>query len=96
MRFKKSTREAFASQSSGASYPNKWEAIERFDAVLRPLGVTFRNADVISLHGDEGRTTALLVAFDENGDELDKEEGRAVLTWYRLPSGRWEIIGYLC
>jgi hypothetical protein len=96
MRFKQATRNAFASQSSGASYPNKWEAIARFDAVLRPLGVTFRNADVCSLYGDEGRTTAALVAFNADGDELDREEGRAVLTWYKLESGRWEIIGYLC
>ncbi|MHC4121068.1 MAG: hypothetical protein ACYSWO_26575 [Planctomycetota bacterium] len=96
MRFKQSTRNAFASQSSGASYPNKWEAIARFDAVLKPLGVTFRNGDVCSLYGDDGRTTAEIVRFDENGDETDKVEGRAVLTWYKLESGRWEIIGYLC
>jgi len=96
MRFKQATRNAFASQSSGASYLTKGEAIARFDAVLRPYNVTLSAMDTSQMHGDEGRLLMDVVNLDENGDELNEAVARALFTWYRLPvSGRWEIVGYL-
>ena len=96
MRFSKATRNKFAAQSSGASYPTKGEAIARFDAVLRPHNAALSAMDTSQMHGDEGRLIMDVVNLDENGDELNEAVARALFAWYRLEvSGRWEIVGYL-
>lgn len=94
MRFSQATRNNFAAQSSGASYPTKGEAIRRFDCQL-PNGTTLRTMDVNDWHGDDGRRMVAVVKVDENNEETDQEVGRAFFTWHRYNNGRWEIVGYL-
>lgn len=94
MKFNKSIRNAFAAQSSGATYLTKGEAVRRFEAQL-PSNVTLRTEDVNAWHGDAGRQLADIVAVDDRGEETDEVVGHAAFTWYLLESGRWEIVGYL-
>jgi hypothetical protein len=82
-------REQFAACSTGSNhryYHTLQEGLEVFDKVLRESGLSLRS--IPDCHNDTAR--ALLVI--EQGDE---EVGNAFFTWYRMPSGNFEVIGYI-
>ena len=76
-------REAFASQSSGEYFKSK--SVQAFEDTLEP--------DMI------------LAGFIPDGNDVQctlkiyqdtQYIGDTYFTFYRMPSGRWEIIGYIC
>lgn len=87
-------REAFASRSSGndrgAYYFTKGHAINAYDAALMEHGYRFDYADTQDLYGNEGRKLVRVVR-----DGTDEQVATALLTWYRMPSGRYEFVGYI-
>ncbi len=86
-------REEFASCSSSNNYyETKGDAVSTFDAVLREFGLRFDNSQIIDMPGDNGRINIDVVA---DVFECSKCVGCAVLSWYRMPSGRYEFVGYL-
>ena len=89
-------REAFAGCSSGpVYYETKGHAINAFDAALNEHGYRFDYADTQSLYGDEGRKLCSII---EDGDYLERNGesvGCALIMWYRMPSGRYEFVGYI-
>jgi len=99
MRIKASdpVREGFSGRSTGnvrgvgrtGYYETKGHAIQAFDAELREYGYHLDHASYAVWSGDEGRET--VDVCDERRDVV----GCAVFTWYRMPSGRYEFIGYL-
>jgi len=86
-------REAFAGRSSGndggAYYSTKGHAVNAFDGELQTYDLCFDRDDLLDFTGDEGRKLI------EIHDEFKHCVGRALLTWYRMPSGRYEFIGYI-
>jgi hypothetical protein len=86
-------REAFAGCSTcpgcAPYYATKGEAVSAFDAALRDHGFRFDEREFINYPGDDGRVTPAVC--DEEGNCI----GLALLTWYRMPSGRYEFTGYL-
>jgi hypothetical protein len=97
MKLSKATRNEFASKSTTNNYyATKGEAVAAFNEVLEAEGVRLSAMDTTQLHGDEGRVLADVVTVDPTtGDELNQAVARAVVTWYRMPSGRYEFVGYL-
>jgi len=87
MKFTKKLRNEFAGCSSGpVYYESKGHAISAFDAVLESHGL---HLDFNAYGGDSGYGSY---------DVLDEEShcvGYAFLSWYRMPSGRYEFVGYL-
>ena len=90
-------RERFAERSSGSArgayYETKGHAVCAFDSALKDHGFRFDYADTNCWYGDEGRRECAILP---DLDETDEVVGRALLTWYRMPSGRYEVIGYIC
>ena len=92
-------REAFASCSTGnvetgnaGYYVFKADANYAMRAALARFGYCFDENDCQSWHGNEGRVTIdVCVDGDEQGDVV----GCAVISWYRMPSGRYEFTCYL-
>ena len=95
-------REAFAGRSTGSVrgpgrnnrihtgyYDTKGYAVHAFDTELRAFNLCLDQDDLADFPNDEGRKT--VAVHDESGDEV----GCAVFTWHRMPSGRYEFIGYL-
>ncbi len=82
-------REVFASRSSGSYYPTKGTAIDAFDGALGQHDFHFDREDLLGFDGDEGRK---LVQVMDDGEVV---VGNALLTWYRMPSGCYEFVGYL-
>ena len=89
-------REAFSSCSSGhvpgAYYETTSEALRAFDAALDNFDYHLDYADTAGWSGDKGR--------HEVGIYFDSHEGVvvagfAVISYYRMPSGRYEFIGYI-
>ena len=78
-------RGPFASCSSGHYYVTKSAATSVFELQLRPYGWEFGAFD---MPGDSGVTCA---PIQDNGHDV----GFASMSWYRLPSGRYEVIGYV-
>ena len=92
MKISSKLRNAFAGKSSGTYYQTKGDAVAAFNEVLEAEGVLLDPRVTTQMYGDEGRVTPLLV--DARTEEA--VEGRlAVLSWYRMPSGRYEVVGYL-
>ena len=93
MRIPRKARNAFClrstGQARGAYYPTKGHAVCAFDATLQEHGFYLHRSDCMDFSGDEGRKT--LIVCDENGAEV----GYAIITWYRMPSGRYEFVGYI-
>lgn len=86
-------REEFAACStSNRYYDTKGDAIDTFDIALQEYGYRLDDVDIVDMSGDEGRVHWAVCI-----DSLDYGEvvGQAVFSWYRVPSGRWEVIGYL-
>ncbi len=89
-------REAFAGCSSGAGgsgyanyYSTKGHAVNAFDARLQTYDLWFDRDDVSGFDGNEGRRTLAIV------NDFDRCVGYAVLSWYRMPSGNYEFVGYI-
>ena len=92
MKLSRQTRNNFASQSSGPRYyETKGEAVATFNEVLEAFGLLPDPATTSQMHGDEGRVTPRLVDLETE----TKDEGLASLSWFRMPSGRYEVVGYL-
>ena len=86
-------REPFAACSSGGSagwYATKGDAIAAFNAALLPFGFCLDYGDTMYLPGKDGRAMVAVVRDGESDPA-----GWALLTWYEMPSGRWEFVGYL-
>ena len=90
---KNPVRNAFAGCSSGNGYntyyDSKGSAVSAFDAVLAVYGYHLDCNDLCAFYGNEGRRV-----IDVYND-CEKVVGCAVLTWFRMESGRYEFVGYL-
>jgi hypothetical protein len=86
-------REAFSGYSTGnvpgPYYETKGHAVMAFDAALRIYDYHLACDDTDDFHDDEGRK--IIDVLDDSGEIV----GQAVISWYRMPSGRYEFIGYL-
>jgi len=82
-------RVAFAGCSSGPCYRTKSLAINAFDGALLDYDLCLDRDDLVDFIGNFGRKIINVL------DEYQHVVGRAVITWYRMPSGRWEFVGYL-
>jgi hypothetical protein len=89
-------REAFAGCSSGpVYYYTKGHAVNAFDAALKAHGYRFDYADTQCLYGDEGRRECDILVDRDGCYGAGEVVGRALLMWYRMPSGRYEFVGYI-
>ena len=85
-------REKFAACStSGAAgyFLTKGHAVDCFDGVLRQYRLSFALYDCSEFVGNAGCANVDII------NESDHVVGCARLTWYRMPSGRYEVIGYI-
>jgi hypothetical protein len=86
-------REAFADRSTGSDggcyYGTKSRAVNAFDGVLQDYDWCLDRNDLTDFYGDTGRKVI------EVHDEFEHCVGRAVISWHRMESGRYEFIGYL-
>ena len=86
-------RGEFSDKSTGAVggryYAYKGEAICAFDEVLRRFGYCLDEDNLADFHYDAGRK--VIDVHNKSGDIV----GCAVLSWYRVDSGRYEFTGYL-
>ena len=91
IKVKHPVREAFSDCSSGSGpyYETKGHAVNAFDAALQEHDFCFDPDELIDFYGDEGRRT---INIRSDGGEY---VGLALLTWYRMPSGRYEFVGYI-
>jgi len=103
---KNPVREAFAGKSTGCwdgtrrtgYYESKGGAVRAFESALEGYAFNFDPAELWDMSGNDGRITVevCIVEDDFEGDEVYKDcVGRAVLSWHRMPSGRYEFTGYL-
>ena len=86
-------REKFAAQSTSdcnSYFDSKAEAINGFDDVLQSNGLMLSFRQWVNYTGDEGRA---IVDIVDNVTEV--VQGCCVLSWYLMPSGRWEVLGYI-
>jgi hypothetical protein len=60
-----------------------------FDDALQCHALCLDQSDLSDFYGDEGRKVIEVHDFDDNC------VGRAVISWYRMPSGRYEFTGYI-
>lgn len=81
-------REEVARLSSGAFYDNPRDYLRKVGEILEEVGITFV-VPFVGFYHDEGRAMQRL---EHLGNELDT---CLYFTWYRMGSGRWEMIGYL-
>src|SRR3972149_981212 len=94
----RATREAFAGCSTGSYhglirsdyYETKGSAICAFNSELARWGLQLDPNDLADFAGDTGRKMLDVCAV---GDGCSV--GCAILSWYRMPSGRYEFAGYL-
>ena len=86
-------RAAFSSCSSGNGYDRyyktKGHALRAFDAALADFGYSLDAADNSAWSGDAGRT--MVDIYTGQGEYA----GRAVFNYFRMPSGRYEFVGYI-
>ncbi len=90
---KDAVREEFSGCSTCSNYyDTKGHAIHAFDAVLKDFGYRLDCEQWLDLNGNEGRVNWQVI---EDIEDCPRTVGCAVLSWYRMPSGRYEFIGYL-
>ncbi len=85
-------RRVFAGCSTGSGagyYSTKGHAVNAFDGALQGYDYHLDRDDISDFHGDAGRKVVAV------HDEFKHEVGRAVISWYRMPSGNYEFVGYL-
>jgi len=87
----KQLRNTFAnvSTSNGNYFPTKGHGICAFEAVLIKSQLLFDNNQFAEFNGDEGHQTLTVV------DVCNHEVGKAKISWFRMPSGRYEFTGYI-
>ena len=89
----KACREGFSGKSTGNAgsgyYGSKGEAVHAYESVLADYDYHFSRTELTDFNGDEGRAT-LTICNDDEGSV-----GCAILSWYRMPSGRYEFTGYI-
>jgi hypothetical protein len=81
-------REEIARLSSGGYYNSPQDYLSRVQSILLEVDITFA-VEPVCCYNDEGRSIQRLERF---GVELNT---RLYYTWYRMGSGRWEMVGYL-
>ncbi len=86
-------RSAFSDCSTGNAfgcyYETKGHAIKAYDDALRVHGYHFDENELFDFSGDAGRRNINIVS---GGGEY---VGVAVVSWYRMDSGRYEFTGYI-
>ena len=86
-------RAAFAGRSTNGKdvgyYETKGHAVNAFDAVLQDHDLSFDREALDGFNGNDGFVNLPVV------NEFDDRVGSAMLSWYRMPSGRYEFTGYL-
>jgi len=88
------TKNLFASFSTGSAngcyYPTKGHAINQFDGVLQGDDLWLdRDETMFAFEGDSGARTVPVV------DEFKKVHGYARISWHRMDSGNYEMVGYI-
>lgn len=82
-------------------FESKGEALTAIDSILNEYGIELAPRDC---PGDEGSTTFDFFTFDNSyclcdkcGESDDKGEFNNCLSfsWYKMQSGRWEIVAYI-
>ena len=94
---KNPVREEFSGCSTGnfngsgrtRYYETKGHAVNAFDGALQGRDMWLDRDDLSDFYGDEGRKV-----IDVHGKDAGWI-GRAVISWYRMPSGHYEFVGYL-
>lgn len=92
MRISKKLREEFSSVSTGSKYyETKGHAIQSFERVLASHSAPDNQLEFapFDMPNNHGATVADIV------DETGARQFSAYLSWYRMPSGRYEIVGYI-
>ena len=79
----------FRSNNGRGYYPTKGHAVNAYDARLQTYDLCLDRNDLDDFNGDEGRKTIAIC------DEFDHVVGYAYLSWYRMPSGCYEFVGYI-
>lgn len=86
-------RAAFSGCSTGnvpgPYYETKGHALRAFDAALAAHGYHLDCADHSAWFSNEGRCE--IDVYVEGGGCV----GKAVISYYRMPSGRYEFVGYI-
>jgi hypothetical protein len=86
-------RELFAGRSTGADqgcyYSTKGHAVNAFSGELQGYDWCLDRNDLADFYGDDGHKVI------EVHDEFEHCVGRAVISWHRMESGRYEFTGYL-
>jgi len=85
-------RNAIASLSTGGVgtyYPSTHMFFTRLECVLRDEGFEYEDLAYPTIHTDEGcgRIPVCMIGMDTPLFNI-------AFTWYRMPSGNWEIICY--
>ena len=75
--------------ANGCYYSTKGHAVNAFDARLQTYDLCLDRDYLADWNGNEGRVNHPVC------DEFGHEVGCAVFTYYRMESGRYEVIGYL-
>ncbi len=89
-------REAFSENSSGSYYyDTKGDAVHAFNLTLERFGYHLDYAECSDWYGDDGSRLVSVLDFSEDTADYGDPVGSARFSWYRVPSGRWEVIGYL-
>ena len=99
-------REDFAGCTTGCQtpsgrsgyYESKGAGIRAFGDALDGYGLQFDPDDFLDLSGSDGRISINVHVVRDDEDECNDQApcvGRAVISWYRMPSGNYEFTGYL-
>ena len=99
MKLSKKLRNAYCDCSTGNKdgeyYFTKGHGVMAFAGVLDGYGLEFDWMALQQLPGDEGRKQVDVRECDEACEGTGRVVGSALITWYRMPSGRYEMISYL-
>ncbi len=91
-------RGAFSDCSTGncdGYYETKGSAIFAFECVLAEYGLCFDRDDLIDVPGDYGHVMIGVWTVQPECAECAECVGQAYVTWHRMPSGRYEFVGYI-
>lgn len=87
-------REEFSNRTSGSNdyYESKDHAICAFGCALAEYGLCFDPDDLIEMLYNDG---CIRVDIYTRELECSKRVGRAALSWCRMDSDQWEVVGYI-
>ena len=99
MALSKKLRNAYCEKSTGSKdgeyYFTKGHGVMAFAEVLDRMGLEFDWMALQQMPGDNGRKTVDVRECDEACEGTGRVVGSALITWYQMPSGRYEMISYL-